>query len=89
MASSNKKPKLSSVVEEHLLCPVCLTIPRSGPVRQCQRGHIVCRECYDKIKVTDSVLDEDEEGLGLKKCPTCREPIRDDAFSLIAGNNAI
>ena len=90
MASSNKKPKLSSLVEEHLLCPVCYTIPRSGPVRQCHRGHIVCHECYNKIKVVSVignlsvVYDSDPDDEVLKNCPTCREPIK--GFSLIAGS---
>jgi len=78
MATASKKAKLSSL-EEHLLCPVCLTMPRSSPVPACDRGHIVCQECYDKLKVTY------DDYPALKKCPTCREPMREGVFS-IAGS---
>ena len=44
MAFASKVAKLS-IPEEHLVCPVCLTVPRSSPVRQCNRGHIVCPDC--------------------------------------------
>ena len=75
MATASKKAKLSSL-EEHLLCPVCLTMPRSSPVPACDRGHIVCQECYDKLKVTY------DDYPALKKCPTCREPMREEVFSI-------
>ena len=78
MASASKVAKLS-IPEEHLVCPVCLTVPRSGPVRQCNRGHIVCQDCHDK-------LDEEEvadDAVAQKRCPTCRELMRDDTFSIV------
>ena len=45
-------------------CPVCLTVPREGPLPCCPRGHIICSGCIEKIK----------EGGG-RDCPTCREPM--------------
>ena len=75
MASASKVAKLS-IPEENLLCPVCLTVPRSSPVRQCNKGHIVCQACYNTLKVTDDALAQ-------KNCPTCREVMRDDNFSIL------
>ena len=34
---------------EILQCPVCLTIPRTGPIYQCANGHIVCKDCHAKL----------------------------------------
>ena len=45
-----------------LECPVCLTIPREGPVPCCPRGHLVCNGCLKAMT-----------GRGQKNCPTCRE----------------
>ena len=39
-----------------LECPVCLLIPREGPVGACSVGHIVCKNCK----------------VNLDSCPTCR-----------------
>ena len=72
MASASKVAKLS-IPEENLLCPVCLTVPRSSPVRDCNRGHIVCQDCYDKLEVAEGAVAQ-------KSCPTCREVMRDDNF---------
>ena len=38
-------------------CPVCM-IPVTPPILQCQNGHIICRECHEKLSP--------------KTCPTCR-----------------
>ena len=43
-----------------LECPVCLLIPREGPVGACSVGHIVCKDC--KVNVDT--------------CPTCRREMR-------------
>ena len=32
-------------IKENLECPVCLEIPRSGPVFVCPNGHFVCKKC--------------------------------------------
>ena len=32
-------------LKENVECPVCLEIPRSGPVFACPNGHFVCRKC--------------------------------------------
>lgn len=30
-------------------CPVCLEIPRQGPINQCTNGHLICNACYPKL----------------------------------------
>ena len=46
-------------LKEFLECPVCLRVPRSAPVYQCDRGHVVCNECHPKLSL----------------CPMCRCPM--------------
>ena len=31
-------------------CPVCLTLPRKGPVPCCANGHLVCSPCLGKLR---------------------------------------
>jgi len=47
-------------------CPICLETVRP-PMRlmQCMQGHIICDDCFGKIKTQES----------MKPCPTCMEPI--------------
>jgi len=51
-------------VKAKMGCPVCLNIPREGPVPCCPRGHLICSGCLEKMK----------EG-GQRDCPTCRGPM--------------
>ena len=41
-----------------LECPVCLELPRNGPIYGCRKGHHLCQACVSKVK----------------GCPVCREP---------------
>ena len=41
---------------EVIQCPVCLSIPRTGPIYQCENGHVVCKDCHAKLVA----------------CPVCR-----------------
>jgi len=52
---------LNSVEEfkEAIKCPICLEVPRNGPVSACPEGHLVCKECKPKIDI----------------CPVCRVPM--------------
>ena len=43
----------------NLECPVCLDVPKIGPIYQCRNGHLLCRECHPK----------------LKNCPLCLIPL--------------
>ena len=42
--------------KEELECPICLGIPDSLPIYQCQEGHVICNSCHSKINT----------------CPVCR-----------------
>ena len=53
-------------------CPVCLVLPRAGPVPQCPRGHFLCSGCKAV-----------RERAGRRDCPTCRGPMG-EAHSLLA-----
>ena len=44
-SSKNMLEKLKDKME----CPVCLDIPRSGPVPVCPNGHVVCKTCKRDI----------------------------------------
>jgi len=50
-----KKDDLKDLLE----CPVCLRVPRSSPIFQCARGHVVCSECRPNVTT----------------CPQCRDPL--------------
>ena len=54
---------LSYTVEElkQFECPICMQLPRSGPVYQCTNGHIICSSCRTSVK----------------KCPQCRVRLGD------------
>ena len=59
-----KHRTLMREVKAKMECPVCLSIPREGPVPCCPRGHLVCTSCLEKMK----------QG-GQRACPTCRGPM--------------
>merc|ERR1719282_1642845 len=46
-------------IKDLLECPVCLRVPRSSPIYQCARGHVVCSECRPNVTT----------------CPQCRDPL--------------
>eukprot|EP00092_Neocalanus_flemingeri_P021868 GFUD01023723.1.p1 GENE.GFUD01023723.1~~GFUD01023723.1.p1 ORF type:complete len:306 (-),score=53.87 GFUD01023723.1:86-1003(-) len=41
----NKQEHLLNQLKDRIECPVCLYIPRSGPVPVCPKGHLVCKKC--------------------------------------------
>jgi hypothetical protein len=43
-------------LESFLECNVCLYVPYSSPIYQCDNGHLLCKECYKKLSY----------------CPCCR-----------------
>ena len=47
-----------------LECPVCLVLPKEGPVASCPRGHLVCSSCLIEMKRERK-----------NDCPTCRCPM--------------
>ena len=50
-----------------LECPVCLLLPREGPVGACPVGHIVCRTCRVNVET----------------CPTCRRQMLEDGTNTV------
>ena len=36
-------------LKSNLECPVCLVVPKSGPIYQCRNGHLLCKECHSKM----------------------------------------
>ena len=59
----SSSPKLSCIslesLKTHLECPVCLSVPKMGPIYQCRNGHLLCKECHPKLKC----------------CPLCQIPL--------------
>ena len=49
------EPKIRQI-QEALTCPVCLDVPESPPIHQCELGHIHCKTCHPN----------------LQNCPVCR-----------------
>jgi len=43
-----QKDKQLQQVKDKLECPVCMEVPRSGPVPVCPNGHFVCCRCKDE-----------------------------------------
>jgi len=46
--SRNKLRKYEIVLsklKDHIECPVCMEVPRSGPIPVCPNGHFVCSKC--------------------------------------------
>ena len=37
--------KKNDDLKQQIECPVCLQVPRKGPVYSCPNGHLVCQEC--------------------------------------------
>eukprot|EP00092_Neocalanus_flemingeri_P029653 GFUD01032199.1.p1 GENE.GFUD01032199.1~~GFUD01032199.1.p1 ORF type:complete len:446 (+),score=104.74 GFUD01032199.1:53-1390(+) len=50
-------------LKEKLECPVCMEIPRGGPVYVCPNGHFVCKECKSWSCPTCRVDMEDGKSL--------------------------
>ena len=38
--------RMKSTLAEEVLCPVCLSVPRSNKIPCCRYGHITCLPCY-------------------------------------------
>ena len=60
-STSNGTNLTKEMIEKLFQCPVCLTLP-TGDIYQCKEGHLVCKDCYCKVKAP--IL-----------CQTCRTPM--------------
>ena len=56
--ATSSQAQATSIEElrKSLECPVCLETPKSGPLYQCENGHIICSGCNAKVN----------------RCPECR-----------------
>ena len=41
----SEKKKTENILRKQVQCPVCLDVPRKGPIFACPNGHIVCQSC--------------------------------------------
>ena len=48
--------KFEEIIQNLLICPICIESIKSAPIHQCTNGHVVCKDCITK----------------LGKCPICR-----------------
>ena len=48
-------------LKKHVECPVCLNVPRQGPIYTCPNGHLVCHKCKQETCPTC------QEGIGASK----------------------
>ena len=46
----DEKNKFVSKLRKLVECPVCLALPRAGPVPCCANGHFVCPPCLRKLR---------------------------------------
>ena len=49
------KNKLEAKLRKLVECPVCLALPRKGPVPCCANGHVVCSPCFGKMREEDEL----------------------------------
>ena len=63
-------------LKQELQCPVCDQIPSSLPIPCCPSGHILCKECKQRIPFNRRIGDQ--------PCPVCRSPL-DGNTSYLAG----
>ena len=46
----DEKNKVEAKLRKLVECPVCLTLPRAGPVPCCANGHLVCSPCLGRLR---------------------------------------
>ena len=76
LTDAAEEEPMSKKLKREMQCPVCDQIPTIIPIPACSMGHIVCRECKDKIPISRQIRD--------KPCPICRSPL-DENTSYVAG----
>ena len=50
-----EKKKFEAKLQNMVECPVCLTLPREGPVPCCANGHLVCNPCFGKLRAENKL----------------------------------
>ena len=51
----DEKSKFEAKLRKLVECPVCLKLPRKGPVPCCANGHVVCSPCFGKMREEDEL----------------------------------
>ena len=51
----DEKIKFEAKMRKLVECPVCLTLPREGPVPCCANGHLVCNPCLGKLRAENKL----------------------------------
>lgn len=64
LESFKENSKLVAKLREMVECPVCLELPREGPVPVCPNGHVVCSPCLRRRRQIEGEL--------ITSCPSCR-----------------
>lgn len=54
--------------EDDLTCPICFEMMRKT-IYQCKEGHLICKDCYTKIKSQETRSSEND---CKTRCPTCK-----------------
>jgi len=73
-ATADDEP-LDKKLKRELQCPVCDKIPTILPIPTCSKGHIVCRDCKDKIPINRQT--------GRIPCPICRSPLDENTNHVV------
>ena len=55
MKLEEDKNKIEGKLRELVECPVCLLLPRKGPVHCCTNGHLVCSTCLGKLRAENKL----------------------------------
>ena len=50
------KNKFEAKLRKLVECPVCLALPRKGPVPCCANGHLVCSPCLGKLREENKLI---------------------------------
>ena len=80
--TNNSTEILPLSVEEtisSLACPICFEIPTVNEIYQCENGHNICINCYDKLVEVDST----------KNCPQCRKEMFKTRYTYFVTNNIL
>jgi len=73
-------------LKSEMQCPVCDQIPTSIPIPACSMGHIVCKQCKEKIltfRIIDQITTDSSSSRTLSSdipCPICRSPLENTSY---------
>ena len=80
--ATNNTTEVFSLSEENtnsLACPICFEVPTVNQIYQCENGHNICIDCYEKLVEVD----------GTKNCPQCRKEMFKTRYIDFVTNNIL